>query len=296
MRSAFVIAVLVHLPVACDAAEPFGIDSDGPGAARQCAAPFLPFLDRDLRTLDPIQHARLVETLSGCLPRRYGPGQNRFGPWYGWWNRFVPWYGWRSPPSQSGGGFLLFQVDRANTIPGECRAAVHFLDRSGELLYTAEFGTGNRIDIRSATLRREPLAGGWVLDVCSCGVIGPDVARQVYGLPGGRVVLLRLENSAGRAVPDLRNAIGPVTPARTPAEWEKLVCSGKTMATLEALAWLGGGPRWNGPEWARDPTGQIETVLKRPGVQKALAELARSKNHWLAEAAALASRPVGQPQ
>jgi hypothetical protein len=296
MRSAFVIALLVHFPVDCDAAEPSAAEPDGPRAARQCAAPFLPFLDRDLRTLEPAQHARLVEALSGCLPGRYDPAQNRFVPRHGWRNGFVPWYVWRSPPSQGEGGFVLFQANVANTIPGECRAAVHFFDRAGDLLYTAEFGTGNRIDIQSAALRREPLAGGWVLDVCSCGVIGPDVARQVYGLAGGQVVLLRLEDSTGKSVPDLRNAIGPVTPARTPAEWETLVCSGKTMATLEALAWLGGGPRWNGPEWARDPTGQLEAVLKRPVVRKALAELARSENRWLAEAATLASRPVGKPK
>jgi hypothetical protein len=173
-------------------------------------------------------------------------------------------------------------------MPGSSGAAVHFFDDSGRLLNSVAFSTGWRINLDSATLRKEPRVAGSVIEVR----LGPE--RQVYGLLNKRVVLLRLEGSNGELIPNNyfapNHTIGPDVPDLDAQEWEQALASGQKMVILEALVWLGGkhSPDLSEASLNRQWTSLVAEVRRRPGVRKAIEGLSRSDNPWMHEAARLA--------
>jgi hypothetical protein len=184
-------------------------------------------------------------------------------------------------------------------IPGQSRAAIHFLSPDGTYQGHSDFATGWRIDIVDAALVDNELVGALVIEIkTGPSIHGAPIGRQVYGIFPGRVALLRIEdldgkletNGYGRPEP----AFGPAPPPRSPEEWEALLVSSDRTKILEALTWIAGYHRL--PQDLQDSAEReekeaarvIEAVRKSATVQKRIAELATSENQWLREAARLA--------
>jgi hypothetical protein len=286
MRPSVLALMLMPVLAGCCYSEP-SVPAASPAEKRD--PPLAAYVNADLRKLKEGLKADLTKALAGILPEKYGPD----APF-----PFKPWFVWRNPAAREKNEFIVFQGRPIFMIPGTSSAAVHFIDASGKLLNSVAFSTGWRIDLESAQMVHEPLVKGDVIEVRSSPVInGNDIVRQVYGVIGRRVALLRLEDSHGKLIANFYHApnhtIGPDVPKRSTAEWEQALASTKLMIVLEALAWLGGHHRDD-----LSPTDvyieDLETaklvaaVRQRPGVRKRLDRLTRSENTWLQQAAKMA--------
>lgn len=268
------------------------------------------FVDQDLRQLDdnprtgftkvlaeflPVEftspRARLNELLEQILPEEFAPKD----PYWG----FEPWYVWRLK-TNGRSRFILFQGQHLFMIPGASAAAIHFLDANGKHEGHSEFCTGWRIDIRDAALVHNELIGAPVVVIQTAPAInGTSIGRQMYGILGNRIALLRLEDEDAKLLANCyeypNHQIGPAPPTRTEAEWEELLLSSERARVLEALTWIGGRHATEPDPWAgrvfleqAEAARLVAAVRKRPIVQKKIAELAVSENQWIREAAAMA--------
>jgi hypothetical protein len=253
---------------------------------------FAEFLHRDLRNLDAGSKARLDGLLRECLPEKY---HGAF---------FDTWYLWQIQSSSGESRFILFQA----CVPIEVHSkfvVMHFLGPDGQHLQTCEISTGSRAIVNLASIQQEAAFNGYVLEICTSPVIyGRDMRRQVYGVRDERVVLLRLENSAGKLVPNNyhnpNHTIGPDVPQRTPMEWSQALRSNDRLAVLEALVWLGGKHRKDlrpfpdnigiedGGIEDREVARGVATARGLPSTKKAMRRLARGPDKWVTEAAACA--------
>jgi hypothetical protein len=253
------------------------------------------FVDQDLRNMDDDSQGKLNELLSECLPERYHTDRI--------W-AFEPWYVWRHETRDGHTVFILFQGQHIFEIPVVSRAAVHFLDLNRRHLGCSDFSTGWRIDLKSATLRRDQDLGVHVIEILTAPVInGDDIRRQVYGVFDDRVALLRLEDSFGKLVENNyhnpNHTIGPDPLPRSADEWEQELLSSEPARVLESLTWLGGMHRSDLTSASDNigvediiPARTVAELRKRSAVQKAIAELTRCPNRWIREAAQAAERKL----
>jgi hypothetical protein len=286
MRRLLLGAIVASAVVGCFRSEP---SVPTASTAEKREPPFAAYVNADLRKLKDAQRTDLTKVLDGILPEDYRSDAPI---------PFEPWFVWRNPAAKERKEYILFQGRPICMIPGTSCAAVHFIDASGKLLNSVAFSTGWRIDLTSAKLVNEPLVKGDVIEVRSSPVInGRAVSRQLYGIIGSRVALLRLEDSRGKLAANIYGApnhrIGPYPPKRSAAEWEQALASTQPMIVLEALAWLGGYHRDD-----LSPTDVyiedleaaklVAAVRQRPAVRQRLGRLARSENAWIRQATKLA--------
>lgn len=241
------------------------------------------FAGQDLRCLDESRIARLKSVLARCLP-----DSDEFeGPWGP-----KPWF---LLPHES--GYVLFLARPLWRIPGNSSCSVHFLAAGGRHLGNVEFSTGWRIQIEGATFNFDKALGVPIIEVASAPSInGDDIRRQIYSVFGGRLALLRLEDSGGNLVQNdywhPNHTIGPRTPLLAAEEWEQRL-RGKDLAqVLEALTWIGGDHRLDPTpppsDWCLEDSASVRRVIEvrqRPGVQREIARLAKSDHPWVKEAA-----------
>ncbi len=190
------------------------------------------------------------------------------------------------------------------------------LNIQGDFPVRAHVFTGNG-EWRSS----ESFSGGWCKDWgLPCAVHPPSVDAEVlkitarstidrfarwtqyYGLLNDHLVLLRLEDSSGKAIPNEFGApnwtVGPILKSPKEVRWEEILSSGDSTERLAALVWLGGthvGPGVPpGTEvYHEDRTlgAFCEELRARPGIMARLRALANSPNPWEREAALLALSP-----
>jgi hypothetical protein len=255
------------------------------------------FVGQDLRNLDNAEKARLEAVLAGCIPE--------------WTNHdgFLdaePWFLWTHPGADGRPGYILFEGCHLFVIPGASSAVVHFLAADGRYLSSTRFSTGWRINIQDASFRSDPTLGVPVIEVSSTASInGADIRRQVYGVFGDRVALLRLEDGDGELVVNCYQypncTIGPPAPPWPPEDWEWALRVGGPARALEALTWIGGVHR-TGPEppppnaWLEDAGSvqRLAEVRQRPETRRAIRRLTQSQNQWIKEAARAALRKLGE--
>lgn len=187
--------------------------------------------------------------------------------------------------------------------PGSTPVRMTAFDKFGMVVTETKFTTGHRCYLRDAAWEQSvdgiPL---FVLHTRLGGGPGPDVGRQVYALVGGRFDLVRLEDSDG-AVTRNRYYVrhftcGPDTGGRTAAEWEADLFSNDRLRVLRALVWLGGW-HWDHhpddkPESQHEDFAEVRMVrelrAKRAIIDR-LAELCKSDDPWIRDAAELARKP-----
>lgn len=294
MRSSFfgAMAVIVLAGCTCSESPPSPNSS-----AKKPESPLAAYVNLDLRKLEEDRKPDLNKLLTAILPEK----QRRERLW-------APesWSIWKNESTKEKNGFILFQGCHIFEIPGQSYATVHFLDGSGKLVNTVEFSTGWRIDIDSAIMQDDPGLKGYCIDVRSSPAIGGrDVRRQVYGIIGGRLALLWLEDSEKKMISNTyyapNHTIGPEVPKRTAQEWEQALSSPRRMVVLETLAWLGGEHRRDlsaTPENVSmediESARLVAAVRQRPAVRKTLKELCSSEVEPVQQAAKLALEEVAK--
>jgi len=188
---------------------------------------------------------------------------------------------------------LLLEVDEMVAV------RVHTFGEEGNPVSAADLYSGWGILAVGARAAVVPQVPWPILEVRSLGnEDARDVARQYYAVVDGRPVLLRLEDGRGRPLDNVydpsNHLIGPRVPDRAPEEWEAALYSGNVAEVLRTLVWLGGrhaGPGTASPAGiyreSRAQADRVQAVRTRPGVCARVAELERSSNFWIRDAAAL---------
>lgn len=197
--------------------------------------------------------------------------------------------------------YALVEESPLLTIPGECGIRVHIFSLEGKLLSSSAFTSGWRITLTKMKFKFMSEIGREVLEVSSEPVInGRDVAKQYYALIGGKVLLIRLEDSGGQLIRNIygtpNHTIGYTLNGRSAKEWEKALESNDTAEILATLTWLG-GINWNpqnpSPEYAPEEMSEArlaDDVRSREGVKIELRRLMQSENMWVKSAANLAAK------
>lgn len=249
------------------------------------------FVGRDLRKLDddapkwkqwlghvaPSKYinskSRLYRLLDGILPEKYE--STKFFGFFG----YQPWHLWRYK-EDSEPRFILLLVKPLIIVPGESRAAVHFLSSTGNHLGCSDFSTGWRSDVVDAVLRHEAHVKDPIIEIQGSGVFSRSATtRLLYGIADNRVALIRVEDTDGTLRPNFGS--GPEPPGRTVEEWEALLWSSEPVPVLEALTWVG--------SFDREPmTPLIAHFREKTSIHDRIAELSESENQWIREAAILA--------
>jgi hypothetical protein len=195
--------------------------------------------------------------------------------------------------------YALIEESPLSVIPGESGIRIHLFNLEGKLLSSSAFSSGWRIALTGMRVRHYPEIGREVLEVGSYPSInGRDVVKQYYALIGEQVLLVRLESSTGRAIPNLYGApnhtIGLTLVGRSASEWEKALNSHDAAEKLATLMWLGGvhlNPRNPAPDYSHEEMSEAklaDELRSSAGVKVAFEKLLKSKNAWVRRAAELA--------
>lgn len=245
------------------------LDPDPLPAWRQFLAKWLP--EEVVST-----QAQFNKEMQRLLPEEYrGDSETRkwFGP--------NPWHIWRHQ-SKEGPSFIFLACQPCFMVPGSAQVYVHFFDTAGRHLGCSTFDVGNRTDLESVTFRYEPLVGANVLDCKVVPTIGGYRGRQIYLVRDRQIALVRMEDSNGnlRAMHYHRDsaAAGPLPQLRSMEEWESLLDSDEPADILEGLVWIFG-------DHYSDDQARVDAIHSQPSVQKRIAELAKSENAWIQQAA-----------
>jgi hypothetical protein len=258
------------------------------------------FLNQDLRKADSNHVANLVRFLDA-------QGTNTHKRWFP-----QPWFVWKLEDKSVKGCFVVFEGQPIFMTPGTSSAVVHLFDPGAKHLTSSAFSTGWRIDLKTASFIEEPSLGAQVIELRTEPTRPTQniPRRQIYGLVGHRVALIRLEGSQGELFRNTyiypNQTIGPPPPPRTADQWEAALKSNNYIETLEALMWLGGRHLDTSDvsdmrlvsgvshENVRDARLFAE-VWQRQSVQKVLDSLAESKINWISAAAKLAKGKDTRP-
>lgn len=203
-----------------------------------------------------------------------------------------------------GGARLLVLLERLPCIPhpGSSHLRLTVFDEPGRVSAESTFTTGHRCYLHDFTV--DVSESGSPLFVLRTGEegLGPDVSKQVCALIDGRFSLVRVEDSDGFAT---RNryyvshfTCGPKAAGRTAAEWEADLFADDRLRVLRALVWLGGWHWDYRPDEKADRQQEdiaevrlVREVREKQAVTARLAELAKSGDTWIREAAELAKKP-----
>jgi hypothetical protein len=187
------------------------------------------------------------------------------------------------------------------SIPGDFPIRAHVFTGEGEWLTSENFSGGWRAFCGSPTVTHSTMIGAEIIKI-GCAPDGVATWTQYYGLRNNRLVLLRLEDEFGKAIPNEYGApnwtMGPIPKAPQEINWEEMLSSGSLPERLAALVWIGGthvDPNlpadWESFHEDIRIGAFCEELRRRPGVAARLQELAASSNLWEREAALLALSP-----
>jgi len=203
-----------------------------------------------------------------------------------------------------GGHVLLIEADILVAVPDTFDLVVHAFGEEGNHLSSASFSGGWRIVVNGAQAAGVAELRAPLLRLDSFPESnGRDVARQYYAVVRDRLVLVRLEDSEGRALENHyaapNHTIGPRPPERTSQEWEEALESNDPVSILEVLVWLGGGhaPAFTDPDprihrESRAEADLVHAVRTSLPVRARVAELESSPNAWVRDAALLAAKAL----
>jgi hypothetical protein len=252
-------------------------------------SPLTEFVDRDLRKLDDSSQAKWRQFVAKFLPQEFVSPKLRLqktlqrilpGEYTSPIPGFEPRRLWRYN-DDSEPQFLLLLAQHRGVVPGESRAAVHFLGSTGEPWGYSDFSISN-CDVVDAAFRWEPKVNERVIElwVSHPGYSLPT--RLVYGVCDDRVALIRVEDRNGETAPSStmsRSLFGPMPPHRSASECEEQLGSDRPSTVLEALSSM----------YLFDHgLVLVDDLRYTPSLRERTTELCRSDNPWIREAAASA--------
>ncbi|MFI5384953.1 MAG: FKBP-type peptidyl-prolyl cis-trans isomerase [Fimbriimonadales bacterium] len=205
--------------------------------------------------------------------------------------------------------YLVFKQNAEAIIPGESSVSLYYFDLNGKPISTSWFGAGWRTWIHPNKVIQVPGVSDFLIDIEAHGWGVPKI-REVYGLIGDRVVIVRLEQSPDHSwgtsekysdAPVLaRNTywapnitVGPLPPTYSKESLLAALQGHDNVAKLEALTWLAG--------IHAEPSEQINPVFhepqadaqrywalsREPEVVESVRRLESSPVPWISEAAKL---------
>jgi hypothetical protein len=213
---------------------------------------------------------------------------------------------WAVVPLESLSRVVVFEASAIGIgIPGDFPVRAHVFTWDGGWLSKEDFSGGWRTDWVSARAVCPKNVGLEVIEVSACGSMDNNtvpLSKQYFALRKDHVVLVRLEDRAGKAIPNEYGApnwtIGPIPKFPRDEDWQGTLLSDDLTDRLAALVWLGGthvDPGFPpGTEvYHEDRTlgAFCEDLRRRPGISARLRVLADSPNLWECEAARLALSP-----
>ncbi len=243
----------------------------------------LSFENRDFAGLEQESENKLKRAIRALV----GPGDS--------WP-LIPRLFTKMPNAEGRISYVLIEESPAVVIPGETGLSVHVFSPEGRILSSSAFSSGWRIFLTGMKVKYMPEVGREVLEVSSQPSLnGRDVAKEYYALIGEKLLLVRLEDSAGRLIRNYYGApnhtFGPTITGRTAAEWELALESLDEAEVLAALVWVGGehwDPREHSPDYKHEEMSEArlaDEVRSLDGVKARLGELVRSENAWVRGAA-----------
>ncbi|MBX7174266.1 MAG: hypothetical protein K1X72_25050 [Pyrinomonadaceae bacterium] len=184
-------------------------------------------------------------------------------------------------------------------VPGSCSLQIQLFDLQGKLIKSISFQSGYRIDLSSVKVEFIPELDRNVIVVESYRFEnGRDIAKQYYGLVNEDILLIRLENSEGKLIPNRyyasNHTIGITPPQRSEEQWINSLKSTDIVELLASLEFLGGDHQgdivWvggNHPKIKTEETKFIDKLHAYETVKSKIFEFANSDNKWLRDSANL---------
>ena len=219
----------------------------------------------------------------------------------------MPWYVWKIGRGRATRYIVLLE-EFPFSIPGGSSACVQLYDKSMRRIGSSSFRTGWRLMPGAASLRFSEELDRYVIVLTTLHVInGPHIAREFLAIGDDRARVVRLEDEKGTLLGnDYRFAnsqIGSVPDATSEGEWLKILSSGSKPEMLEALEFLGG--RHEDGSLRSTPSVQFEQtsydqlfaqLISSPNISELVANLTKSGNKWIHEAARFAVSRESQDQ
>ena len=198
---------------------------------------------------------------------------------------------------------LLVSCQTAFMVASQGKLLVRTLTPEGRVDWGAVLPTGWRSFPSACSPERSPDLRTTLLNVASAASINGRSTRQYYTLTKHGLELVRCAEMsvAGKAI---RNAysqhqfrLGPEPHERTLEQWVMMLGSKRKRRLLVALTWLGGihlaGKQPDHPQYeSQEQAGLVRRVRADPRVNKLIAQMRRSQDRWVREAAELAAKPA----
>jgi hypothetical protein len=215
------------------------------------------------------------------------------------------WFLWTTRSSEGHLSLVFLEAieDGVVAVPSEAEAYGVVLGFHPPFLSVAHFSLGWREILGDAIIESRPELPGGLLTLTMRPVRADGVSeKEYYSICGGRLALVRLQDSEGTPTPNVYYAsnlmIGPQVPNRTAEEWEQAILSDNQAEILRTLVWLGGChhglssqsvPNQVYEDFWESAIGQREH--RKAALQRRIGELRRSTNGWIQQAAEAAASP-----
>ncbi|MFN7923955.1 MAG: hypothetical protein U0Q16_27890 [Bryobacteraceae bacterium] len=211
----------------------------------------------------------------------------------------APRYVWTSNQSGRTRYFALL-AESVMVIPGGSTARVVLLDAGGRQILGRSFQTGWRMTPGRATFRYSPGLGRDLVALdMERFANGRNIAREYFAISGDDLHLIRLEDDKREAVQNdcvyPNYEIGFAPPAKTVAEFVRMLESNDKTEVLAALVFLGGRHLTDSRRLAFGYRESVHaqtfrTVIADARIQDLIARHRRSQSQWIRQYAELAAR------
>ena len=195
--------------------------------------------------------------------------------------------------------YALLSMISSLGFPGNCKLQIQLFNIQGQPLKLISFNNGWRLFLDNVKVEIIPDIGREIIVVQSQrGENGRDIAKQYYGLVNEDILLIRLENSEGKLIPNRyyasNHTIGITPPQRSEEQWINSLKSTDIVELLDSLEFLGGDHQgdivWvggNHPKIKTEETKFIDKLRGNETVKSKIFEFANSDNKWLRDSANL---------
>ncbi len=202
------------------------------------------YVGKDMAKASEVEQGRFIEGLRALTGDKHEAND---------WNSLRPW--WVSRFDGPGASWLVLEAYPGYNIPDMSHVRLHVFDATWKRTSKSRFLTGYRMFLSEASVEKQPSIQQdlFVAKMTSAGsfvAVSDEKLRpafdllQYYGLLGTNIVMVRLEDGAGRMV---RNhyrwsnpTLGPPVPIQSKETWIAALGSTNLIEQLSALVWVTG--------------------------------------------------------